>query len=396
MGHVILIDFGSTFTKVAVVSVAEKAVVFASKVPSTVSIDATVCLDACLERVRAHLGDTTTASAVRLASSSAAGGLRMAVCGLSPSLSVAAGRNVSFGAGARIVHVAVGQLTIEDLAEITAKRTEIVLLCGGYEGGNETTLLRNAEVLASSDLSCQTIFAGNSRVASRIKELMRRSGHECFAVANVMPQVGVFDASQAESTVRNLFMQRIVDMKGLGAVRAELGEILMPTPAAVLAAGELLARGTASQPGEGDLMILDVGGATTDVHSYAPHTVTSGARAVGSTEPYAKRTVEGDLGMRESSEALCLEAGHATIAQDAGMNVPDLERSIAHRLSEVEYVPDSRSGRNLDQVLAQHAVRLASRRHAGCTERVISVNCRNIQRGKNLTSIRTVLGFLGV
>lgn len=396
MRHVILIDFGSTFTKAAVVSVQDQAVVFTTKVPSTVSTDATVCLNACLEQVRAHLGEDATAKAARLASSSAAGGLRMAVCGLSPSLSVAAGRNVSFGAGARIVHVAAGELTGEDLDQIAAKRTEIVLLCGGYEGGNESTLLRNAEVLGSSELSCQTIFAGNSQVASRVKEIMRRGGHECFIVANVMPQVGLFDAVQAESTVRNLFMQRIVDMKGLGAVRAELGEILMPTPAAVLSAGELLARGTATQQGLGDLMIVDIGGATTDIHSYAPHAVAAGVRSVGSAEPYAKRTVEGDLGMRESSETLCLEAGAEQVASDAGMSAAELEESIAHRLAEIDYVPAPGRDRALDQVLAQHAARLASRRHAGRTEPVISVNCRRLQRGKNLTSVRAVLGTGGV
>ena len=43
---------------------------------------------------------------------------------------------------------------------------------------------------------------------------------------------------------------------------SELGEVLMPTPAAVLAAGTLLSEGSATQKGLGKLMLVDVGGAT--------------------------------------------------------------------------------------------------------------------------------------
>lgn len=396
MRHLVLFDFGSTFTKAVVVDARDRIVLFTTKVASTVSTDATICLEQCLAEIRELIGPAGLAAATKLASSSAAGGLRMAVCGLTTSLSVTAGRNVSFGAGAKIVHVTEGELQDADLARIASERAEIVLLCGGYEGGNEDTLRHNARMLASSALACPTIFAGNSRVASEFKQLMRAGGREFYVVANVMPQVGVFTAGQAESTVRSLFMHRIVDMKGLGAVRAKLADVVMPTPAAVLSAGELLAMGTERNPGLGELIIADIGGATTDIHSYAPHQVLAGARGLGAREPYAKRTVEGDLGMRESSDTLCREVGYQAVADAAGLPLDQVRNAVARRVRQVDYVPDSEPERRLDQAIAQSAAQLAARRHAGRIERVVSANCRRLQRGKNLRGVATVLGTGGV
>ena len=77
--------------------------------------------------------------------------------------------------------------------------------------------------------------------------------------------------------------------------------ILMPTPAAMMAAMQLLAEGTKTESGIGELVAVDLGGATTDVYSIADGMPTQSNTIVkGLMEPYAKRTVEGDIGMRYS------------------------------------------------------------------------------------------------
>ena len=79
-------------------------------------------------------------------------------------------------------------------------------------------------------------------------------------------------------------------------------EVILPTPNAVLMAAELLSRGYGDELGLGDLMLADVGGATTDIYSMGSGLPTQmNAILSGLEEPYAKRTVEGDLGMRYSS-----------------------------------------------------------------------------------------------
>jgi hypothetical protein len=154
VNYAVLIDFGSTFTKVAAVSLREHRLLFASKFASTVKTDARVGLSQCLDAAKEAIGDKAFEDAYKLASSSAAGGLRMTVIGLTQSLSITAGRNAAFGAGAKIMRTLHGKLTAADADAILAAQTEIVLFCGGYENGNVSTVLHNAKILAESASPC--------------------------------------------------------------------------------------------------------------------------------------------------------------------------------------------------------------------------------------------------
>lgn len=85
--HAILIDFGSTFTKVAVADLAAGRMVATGRFPSTVRTDARIGLGQCFGLAKEAIGADAFEKAVKLSSSSAAGGLRMAVVGLTPTLS---------------------------------------------------------------------------------------------------------------------------------------------------------------------------------------------------------------------------------------------------------------------------------------------------------------------
>jgi uncharacterized protein (TIGR01319 family) len=55
----------------------------------------------------------------------------------------------------------------------------------------------------------------------------------------------------------------------------------------------------------GELIVIDPGGATTDVHSIAQGRPTGGNTIVlGLPDPYVKRTVEGDLGIKHNIDTL--------------------------------------------------------------------------------------------
>jgi uncharacterized protein (TIGR01319 family) len=250
-------------------------------------------------------------------------------------------------------------------------------------------------MLAKSRIGCPIIYGGNSRIAPEVREILMRLGKECFPVHNIIPGIGQLDTETAEQVIRELFMQRIVNMKGLGEVQSIIGNILMPTPAAVLAAGEILARGCNGLDGIDDLMIVDIGGATTDIHSYTEPAAFEGARQISAAEPYAKRTVEGDLGMRESADTLFREAGHQKIAAAAGLSPDKLETSIAHRVKDISFLPASAVEKEIDQQLAASAAGIAARRHVGRVERIHASNCNWLQTGKNLSKVRSVLGTGG-
>lgn len=394
MGYAMMIDFGSTYTKIACVDLAEKKLLRTGAYPSTVRTDARINLEQCLGFARETLGRHFE-GAQKLCSSSAAGGLRMAVIGLTERLSFVAGRNTAFGAGGKIISSFAGMLTEDAVHELEMSDAEIILLCGGYEKGNRSVVLHNAEMLANSRIMVPVIYAGNSSVSKEVRIILQRGDKQCLLAENVIPNVGELAPESAEAVIRDQFMTRIVNMKGIGCVREQLGEVLMPTPAAVLAAGTLLTQGTATQAGLGTLMMVDVGGATTDVYSFCENRPYYRCRIIGSAEPYSKRTVEGDMGMRESSVCIQREVGTAALAKGAGVSEDTLEAGIQTRITTTGYLPDSEAQHRIDLELAGQAVAVSVRRHAGRIENV-RAGAWQYQSGKNLTEIDHIIGIGGV
>lgn len=105
---------------------------------------------------------------------------------------------------------------------------------------------------------------------------------------------------------------------------------LMPTPAAVMQAMTLLAKGTDKTPGIGELIGVDVGGATTDIYSIAEGMPRQMNRVYkGLPEPYVKRTVEGDIGMRYSIEGVLAAVGAQRLAELSGFRRSGWRRSCS-------------------------------------------------------------------
>ena len=100
MSFALLIDFGSTYTKLRAVDLAGCTLAATAQGPSTVTTDVNLGLDAALEQLAERLGGLPRFRH-RLASSSAAGGLRMVTVGLVRELTAEAARQAALGAGAR-------------------------------------------------------------------------------------------------------------------------------------------------------------------------------------------------------------------------------------------------------------------------------------------------------
>lgn len=392
----VLVDFGSTYTKVVCVDLKARRIVLTDKVPSTVHIDAEIGLSQCFQAAKDLIGEDAFTAALKLATSSAAGGLRMAVVGLTESLSIEAGRNASFSAGGKLMYCQAGLLTEENVASLEEAGAEILLLCGGYENGNTKSLLHNARMLSESNLAIPVIYAGNSFVGQDVRMMFKSKGKECFMAENIIPNVGMLHIEPTAAIIRDLFMNRITNMKGVGKVRSVMNGPILPTPAAVLAAGELLQRGTPSEPGIGPFMMADIGGATTDIYSYIENESFLGAKFIGSPEPFTKRTVEGDMGMRESSVCLVREAGEKAFAERCGITETALQEAIERRISTTSYIADDALQKRIDRQIACDAVRISARRHAGHVTKEFNDGCRLVQRGKNLTGVRTIVGTGGI
>src|SRR5258706_13779770 len=98
-GYALLIDFGSTYTKLRAVDIEAGCLFGTGQGPSTVAEDVTVGMELALADLSNRLGGLPYFK-YRFASSSAAGGLQMVTVGLFKELTAEAARRAGLGAGA--------------------------------------------------------------------------------------------------------------------------------------------------------------------------------------------------------------------------------------------------------------------------------------------------------
>jgi uncharacterized protein (TIGR01319 family) len=383
----LLIDIGSTFTKAVAVDVDQVALLATATSPTTVREDVSIGLERALAKIAEEIGSTNEAEII--ACSSAAGGLRMVSIGLIPELSAEAAKRAALGAGAKIIGLYSHQLTRREIRHIEESTPDLVLLAGGTDGGNEDVIVHNAGLLAKSNVTAAIIVAGNKSAYDTIEEIFEQSSKTVRFVDNVMPEIGKLEVQACREAIREVFMGRIVHAKGLDRAKELVNHVIMPTPAAVLNGAVLLADGTDGEPGLGELVVVDVGGATTDIYSIAKGTATK--RAVfmkGLPEPYAKRTVEGDLGVRHNIDTL------AEICRRKGVVIDEAIISLFE--SDTSRTPANEKEVAVDTLLARAAVETSFERHVGRVETVYGPQGEMlVQIGKDLSDVRTVIGTGG-
>ncbi len=391
MKQVLLIDFGSTYTKVTAVDVEKQELLGTAASYTTVETDINDGLNNALKILSEKVGDLEYDA--RYACSSAAGGLKMIACGLVPELTAEAAKQASLGAGAKIMKVYSYQLTEDDAEEIAELKPDIFLLTGGTDGGNKDIIIDNAKLLASIPVDFPVVIAGNRSAARTCERIIAESGKQAIVCENVMPKFNQLNIEPAQSKIREVFLERIIKAKGLSGASKLISGIMMPTPAAVLAAMELLSKGIEGEDGLGDLVAVDVGGATTDVYSMSlgePDRVNTVIK--GLPEPYAKRTVEGDIGMRYSAGGIVEAAGLDTIARLSGLEYDRVEELMELITSKTDTLPDTDDVAKLDYALASMAVKVGMTRHAGTVEKVYTpVGETYLQSGKDLTKVKKVI-----
>jgi uncharacterized protein (TIGR01319 family) len=383
----VLIDIGSTFTKAVAVDVRHEVIMAAAKSPTTIETGISEGLANALRAIEDKIGSLQNTEMI--ACSSAAGGLRVVSVGLVPELSAEAAKRAALGAGAKIVGNYSYQLTRNEIKEIEDIHPDLLLLAGGTDGGNKTTIIHNATQLAYSHLSAPVVIAGNKSAHDAIERIFTAASIDYTFAANVMPDIGKLEVTACRNAIQEVFMQNIVKAKGLDEAKDLVGNIIMPTPVAVLNAAVLLATGTNGEKGLGELIIVDVGGATTDVYSIASGTPAGGARYMrGLPEPFAKRTVEGDLGVRHNIATLMEICATKGIALDA-----DVVAAFASMPSKVSANDREQA---VDAELARMCVAVSIERHVGKVDIVYGPHGEmHLQTGKDLTQVCRVIGTGG-
>ncbi|WP_433161502.1 glutamate mutase L [Kribbella sp. CA-247076] len=386
MALVVAVDFGSTFTKAIAVDSGSGDLVARAEHRTTIGSDVMDGWHAC--RALLEAADRGVADAEVLACSSAGGGLRIGVVGNEELVTAEAGRRVALSSGGRVVAVVNGGLTPTSLKALRADRPDVVLLLGGTDGGNSAVLLKAATTLATYRWRRPVVVAGNVDAQAEIHETLAAAGVPHVLADNVVPEIGVFAPDGARAAIREMFLRHVIGGKNLSKDPGFARMVRAATPDVVLRGVEVLA-GL-----HGDVAVVDIGGATTDVHSVIeldPEDANLG-REVVATHPVT-RTVEGDLGMRWSAVPV------VTAGVEAGL-VPDdesLRRAAVRRHDEPSYLPDDAIEASYDETLARIAATVALRRHAGRQRIVFGPGGRVVERsGKDLREVDLLVGSGGV
>jgi uncharacterized protein (TIGR01319 family) len=400
----LLVDFGSTYTKVIAVDLDKEEVLGRAQSQSTVRENMLTGLQNAMAELTIpgyDITNTVVKESRKLACSSAAGGLRLVAVGLVPDLTLEAAKRAALGAGAKVIGSYAYEMTDDDIRTIEQDECDIVLVSGGTDGGNKDVILHNAQMLANSRLKASFVVAGNRVVSDEVKQILESGGKLAEKTENVLPNLDCLNVEPAGSCIKNIFMKRIIHAKGLDKAQEYIGDILMPTPMATLKAAQLLADGTGQEPGLGELMVVEVGGATINVHSIAEGYSTKERVVKGLREPYVKRTVEGDLGIRYNAPTIMEIVGEKKILDNIAGKPDSMRLDLAGFTASVSknvgFIPASEEDFLIDVGLAWSAAEVAVERHVGVVKEVWTpYGMANMQYGKDLTGIRTLIGTGGI
>ena len=397
MSKYLMIDFGSTFTKLTAVDTEIEDVIATAAHFTTVATDITIGYQNALNELYKKIGSVITFDKV-IACSSAAGGLKMAAIGLVEELTVEAAKRVCLGAGAKVDLVFSHHLTNREIDSIVEKKIDIILLAGGTDGGNTECAIYNCNALGEKGIKIPVVFAGNKCCVDDILEIFDKYQMNGYICENVMPKINVLNLPSAREKIRELFLNNIIEAKGIKKIENTIDKVILPTPEAVLSACELLSKGYMHESGLGEIILVDIGGATTDFYSMSsPSAKRSDVIIKGLEEPYAKRTVEGDLGMRYSAVGIASTLTNEEkrmYREDQGV---DIDEEAKYRNENVDVVFSDQRGKDIDTIFAGICSDKAISRHVGIMEEVYSpMGILYNQTGKDLSQVSYVIGTGGV
>ena len=350
--------------------------------------DVNIGLQAAIEDMKKnlHIENEKLEYTNMLATSSAAGGLRMTVHGLVYDMTVKAAKEAALGAGANIHLITAGKLSKVDMIKLDRIKPNIILIAGGVDYGERETALYNSELIAASDLNIPVIYAGNIAVADDVKLIFESYSKEknLHIVPNVYPKIDILNIEPTREVIQDIFEKHITEAKGMEKIREMVNGSIIPTPGAVMKASKIL------KDKIGDLITIDVGGATTDIHS-----VTEGTEKVNKIlvepEPVAKRTVEGDLGVFINKKNIVDIIKIEKLEKELNMSSEDIEKFTDSDIA----IPQTEEHKRFIERLTKEAVIVSINRHAGGYRTYFGGKSDTLAFGKDLTAVKWIVGTGG-
>lgn len=373
--NILVYDVGSTYTKAAAFALKDRRFTFLGRGQSPTTLHDVMEGARRAEAAIQAQGVQFAAEMKRYSSCSAAGGLRMVALGYMPRVTAKAAKEVAMTAGARVMQVVSAEEPLSFRREVLMEiNPDIILLSGGTDGGDEGCALENAEMICELHGKATVIVACNKYAQRAVAELFDKAGIGYVRVPNIMPTIHELNIKPAREAIHEQFIRQITRARGLVEFRAGLSDqAVVPTPGAVLLASELLAKGTYEQEGAGSLILVDIGGATTDIHSALPEleklSIEERGLIINNEKQFSYRTVEGNLGLRVSATGIPEAVGPNAVIRamdgDYGVTPDEALRFVQHLEDHPDYIPADEREKSLERAMATCAINTALRRHAG-------------------------------
>ncbi len=369
-------EIGSTTTVVNAFQIHHEPVAFLGRGihQTTVDTDVREGLTLAIEDLKKNLGVTDLTYDELYASSSAAGGLKMTVHGLVYEMTAKASKEAALNAGGNIYLITANLVEDEHIEKIKMIKPNIIVVAGGTDYGEKEVAYQNLLKLAKLDIPI--IYTGNKANHERIKKL---NLNHVKIVENVYPRVDDFNIMPLREAIYETFEKHIIHAKGMQHIFKMVKQGIIPTPGAVMETTMLL-----DQMFDG-VVTIDVGGATTDVHSVCRPKPEYERMLEG--EPHMKRTVEGDLGVYINRHNVLSSFKDDDINYLFKMNKDEVKKV----LDQEPFIPITKTGKKFIDLLTRRCVELALDRHVGDLRRVFTTNgYKVIPDGKDLTQVKGI------
>jgi uncharacterized protein (TIGR01319 family) len=236
-----------------------------------------------------------------LTTSSAGGGLQILVIGLTMFDSASSGKRCAYGAGGVILDTFAINDKRQAMEQMMAMRNlhpDMILLCGGTDGGAISGVLRMAEIVRianpapkfDAQSKIPALYAGNKDAAPIIQKLISQA-FDLHILPNLRPSLEAENLQPTQDKIQQLFMENVMEQApGYAEVKPSVSAPIIPTPEGVHKALALIA-----EKEQRNIFAFDIGGATTDVFSFI--------------NTHFQRTVSANLGMSYSAWNVLHEAG---------------------------------------------------------------------------------------
>lgn len=341
---------------------------------TTVDTDVNIGLENAILDLKKQLNVNELTYKELFASSSAAGGLKITVHGLVYEMTAKAAKEAALNAGGNIHLITANRLEPYHIDQIKKISPNMIIIAGGTNYGEKEVSYQN--LLDLMDLNIPIIYTGNIANHERIKAL---HCEHIEIVENVYPRVDDFNILPLREKIYDTFEKHIIHAKGMTHIFDLVNGKIIPTPGAVMDTTMLL-----DEMYDG-VMTIDVGGATTDIHSVCDPKPEFQKFLEG--EPRQKRTVEGDLGVYVNRK---LVYGH--MKKDELEKILHMKENEVQELMEKEpFIPTSEKGKLMTSALLKTCISEALDRHVGDLKRVFTTNgLKVIPDGKDLSNVKAI------